>query len=208
MAREVDHELDSWKRDESLSASHREFSFTGFGRDMILLQKSSFSNCLWVLKPDDEDSPYLADPIRRVVPLSNLSRISPIPQSESYPDENIFGEEPEKGWCYFYQKAELASQMEDWTEIVELGEQVVELGFSPATQGSNSPHEWLPFIEGYANMGEWEQAVEITIASFKDDENYRSKLCDLWKKLSSEIETDNEQENTSEEVFSVLECSL
>lgn len=206
MARDVDYDLHSWKRNEPIKANHREFEFTGFGGDMILLQKSDYSNCLWILKPDDENTPYLSDSIRRVLPLSNLSRISPIPQSETYPDASIIGEEPEKGWCYYYQKAELARQMKDWSEIVKLGEQAIKLGYSPTIQGSNSPHEWSPFIEGYANFGDWEQAKEITIASFYDDENYRSKLCDLWKKLSLETETDNEQKNTLGEVFSVLEC--
>ncbi|MCJ7624181.1 MAG: hypothetical protein MUO76_11810 [Anaerolineaceae bacterium] len=207
LVREVDYELDSWKRNEPLNANHREFTFTGFGRDMILLQKSGFSNCLWILKPDDENTPYLSDQTRRVLPLSNLSRISPTPGSATYPDANIFGEEPEKGWCYFYQKAELALQMKDWSEIVRLGEQAIESGYSPTIQGSNSPHEWLPFIEGYANFRGWEQAKEITIASFYDDENYRSTLCDLWKKISLETETDTEQKIALDEVFSVLECS-
>jgi hypothetical protein len=57
---------------------------------------------------------------------------------------DIFGKEPVHGWCYYYEKAALASQMGDWSTAIALGDEARENGFSPL-----DPVEWTPFLRAY-----------------------------------------------------------
>ena len=60
----------------------------------------------------------------------------------------IFGQEPEHGWCYFFQKADLASQFGDWEQIVDIGDKAIGLGLKPKNKD-----EWLLFIDAYKRVG-------------------------------------------------------
>ena len=72
------------------------------------------------------------------------------------PVPNVFSPEPDHGWCYYFEKAELARQVEDWEKVVELGDEARRVGFAPA-DGT----EWLPFIEGYASAGRYDEASAL-----------------------------------------------
>ena len=42
-----------------------------------------------------------------------------------------FATEPGHTWCYFYEKAELARQIQDWDQIVALGSEAAEKELRP-----------------------------------------------------------------------------
>ena len=56
-----------------------------------------------------------------------------------------FGPELPQGWCYYYQKADLARQEGDWDEIARLGNDAQKLDLHP-----NDQIEWMPFLQAYA----------------------------------------------------------
>jgi hypothetical protein len=102
--------------------------------------------------PDDEEFS-----IRYAAPYS---RIDGVITGEAFltPPENIFGPEPEHTWCYYYQKAMVARQIGDWAEIARLGDEARQKGFEPANQV-----EWRPFLEGYIQSGQSDDAAAIAV---------------------------------------------
>jgi hypothetical protein len=154
-----------WADDESLDLDYRNFKYSIPAKNSIVLfykPGGTTSNCLWVLDTKDSLNPYLPDSIRAALAISDLSRIQSQPFSENYPDTRIYGKEPEHTWCYYYQKAALAYQNQDWQQITRLGNEAMEAGFNPSISQANSPQEWIPFIEGYARTGNWGLAAELS----------------------------------------------
>jgi hypothetical protein len=163
----------------------RMYRFQGDSRDAILIHYDPVvNNCLHVLSPADVTAPGLPAVTVEALPNASLSRIGSTP-SRSYPPELIFGPEPEHGWCYLYQKADLARQFGDWERVVALGEEAVQQGYSIQNPNSSTSFEWLPFIEGYARLGYWDQARQITRDAAARNPLIRDRLCTLWNSLHS-----------------------
>ena len=148
----------------------------------VALLHQTDTSCLLVL-----DAVYNNDPLiemdgqsESLVPLSNVSRI--IPGSESVsPDTNIFGPEPPHTWCYFFEKADFARQMQDWNEVRDLYKQAQKLGLNPQ-YGS----EYIPFIEAFAQTGDWQKAYSLTLAANKltPRPGHKRLLCSNWLRLA------------------------
>jgi hypothetical protein len=98
------------------------------------------------------------------------------------PPVQFFGEEPEMDWCYFFEKAELARQEQDWKKISDLGDQAFGQG---KIFFRKNAYELLPFIEGYAHTGELEKSLDLTLQAYQAWENMRTPLCSLWLNLYS-----------------------
>lgn len=136
------------------------------------------SACVRVL-----DSVYMDDPLYTagqdvLIPVSNLSRIIPDPAADP-PDPDIFGPEPAPTWCYFFQKADLARQQQDWNTIIDLYQQSRAQGFAP-----NHGAEYIPFIEAYAQTGNWQKAYELTVEARQTTAGIKKMLCTNWARLS------------------------
>jgi hypothetical protein len=142
------------------------------------------SNCLWVLDNSYLDNPVLSDLIKSAIPKSDLSLISNDPPARGYPPTDLFGREPAHTWCYYFEKADLARQMGDWTTAAALGDQARKLGYTPSRSASDSPQEWLPFIEAYAHLGRWQDAARLTLSAYQQDNRYQHEFCQLWSSLS------------------------
>ena len=156
-----------------------------------------------MLNPDDLANPYLSDTLKQFLPVSNLDRIQPAMQQPGYPPEVLFGKAPEKSWCYYFEKADLSRQFENWQQIKVLGDEAAAQGFSPSASSSNSPREWLPFIEGYARLGDWQTAYDLTLQSYEMDGRYREMLCNLWNRLDASTEPDNSHKNN---ILNYMSC--
>ncbi len=90
--------------------------------------------------------------------------------------------EPAHGWCYYFQKADLARQFKQWEEVASLGDAAFAEGLNPA-----DPSERFVFIEGYAHVGEWNRAVELSKLSFNESELMSAPLCRLWERIAAEF---------------------
>ncbi|HSO11582.1 MAG TPA: hypothetical protein VLT51_04355 [Anaerolineales bacterium] len=145
--------------------------------------------CLRLLEPDlDQKNRLIPDSslMREASTLSNPDRIL---AEQSYVMPEIYGPEPEHGWCYYFQKADLARQMGDWDEVVKLGNKAIKLDDYP-----NDPIERFVFIEGYAHVGDWDRAIEYSKVSYRVSKDYVGPLlCQLWKRI--EAETDQSPES-------------
>ncbi len=158
--------------------------------------------CLRVLDPE-------IDSINRLIPdetflrdAASLSATAPILSKQTSVMPKIYGPEPAHGWCYYFQKADLARQIGDWETVTRLGDDAFALGDYP-----NDPVERFVFIEGYAHNGDWQKAVEYSIDSYKVSKNYVGPLlCKLWYRIERETGSTPEQQAILVQVREKFEC--
>jgi hypothetical protein len=94
----------------------------------------------------------------------------------------VYGPEPEHGWCYYFEKADLARQFGNWQEVVSLGDKAFKLEDHP-----NNPVERFVFIEGYTQVGDWDRALKLSKESYKVSKEYVGPLlCRLWERIETE----------------------
>jgi hypothetical protein len=93
--------------------------------------------------------------VEKVGRYSNLGLIQ-AKASSHVPPPTIFGREPEHGWCYYFQKAELARQVGDWQSIGSIYDAASSAGLA-----AGDPTEYLVFIEGLVNSGRETEAAAL-----------------------------------------------
>jgi hypothetical protein len=114
----------------------------------------------------------------------------------------IYYPEPEHGWCYYFEKADLARQLGDWQEVANLGDMAFNLEDHP-----NNPVERFVFIEGYAHVGDWERAVKLSRESYQVSKGYVGPLlCRLWERIETESSDTVERNDALSEVKSIFAC--
>jgi len=157
--------------------------------------------CLRVLDPEIESDNWMVPlQVRDTIHLSDLSLILPEPQST--PPARIYKSEPNHGWCYYFEKADLARQLGNWDEVVRLADTAFSLGEYP-----NDPAERMPFIEGYAHTGNWAAAIEQTGLAADVSPVLHPVLCRLWDRIDREAPVDDGHKQAVEEITSRLNCS-
>jgi hypothetical protein len=114
---------------------------------------------------------------------------------------SLFGKEPQHGWCYFYEKAELARQRGDWAAAAALGDESARLGFAPA-----DAFEWLPFIEAYARTGNLDEAARLSRLALETDPRVRRGVCQVWGRVRSENGEPAESQKRSEALLVEFGC--
>ena len=114
----------------------------------------------------------------------------------------LYGEEPPYSWCYYFIQAELARQEGDWQAVATLGDQAFALGDYP-----NDPAERLVFIEGYAHIGNWARAEEISKETQSITPMMNPVLCHLWSRIATDTPVSAEKDATLARIFSSLTCT-
>ena len=145
--------------------------------------------CLRLLDPDlDSNNRFILEDslMREASALSNPERILREPAA-SLPA--FYGAEPAHGWCYYFQRAELARQFGDWDEVNQLADAAFKLD-----EHFNNPVELFVFIEGYAHTGYWNKAIELSQDSYRISKDYVGPLlCELWNRIERETVKYTEQ---------------
>ncbi|MEI6291291.1 MAG: hypothetical protein WCP19_12740, partial [Chloroflexota bacterium] len=108
--------------------------------------------------------------VRYVGAYSNLDRIM-VDGVSPVPSKSIFGVEPAHTWCYYYEKAELALQKQDWQEIIRLGKEVNQHELHPVDR-----IEWAPFLQAYAFSGD-EMSFKSTALKIDSSPFVRLQAC-------------------------------
>lgn len=155
--------------------------------------------CLWVLGPQDKTNPYLSNQLAQAAPLSNLTQI--LPESNQALAPEIFGREPAHDWCYYYEKADLARQYQDWAQVVSL--------WREAEQQGKHPHvgvEYGAFIEGFAHTGDWATAVDLTRKAAFPKYVMRSYVCSTWARIDRSTAASDAKQQTLQTVINDFEC--
>jgi hypothetical protein len=179
--------LSSLDKNQPIEQPFRSFYFEGNTNNSLVI-KYSPPGCLQVLDTEFANSgilPNLTQLEADGIQLSNLAQIEPDPQNPKRPPQEFFSKEPEHGWCYFFEKADLARQMKDWQTIVEFGMEAKKLSLQP-----RNPSEWLPFIEAYFRLGKVEDAKSLVDLSIQKNEKYLPGICYTWKRMQKDTQID------------------
>lgn len=163
--------------------SIRNLKFTGSTSSGIVPNYKAGEACVRILKPEDEFSPFLSSMEAKLAQISNLDQILKENDDPRVTPAGIFGPEPEHDWCYYYQKADLAAQFEEWDSVASLGDEAALKDFSPAVG-----MEYEPFITGYARSGDWKTAYELTVKAAELTDNMEKSLCGDWSRLEPAVQ--------------------
>jgi len=158
--------------------------------------------CVRVLDPQiDSVNRLLVPLLRDAAQLSNTTMISR-EDPAALPD-SLFAPEPEHGWCYYFEKADLARQFGEWEQVADLGDTAFKLGDHP-----NDPVERFVFIEGYAHVGDWERALKLSRESYQVSKGYVGPLlCRLWERIETETTGGEERSAALSEVENMFACN-
>ena len=146
--------------------------------------------CLRVLDPAYYTAPVLSDGApgdyeQNLYATSNPGQIQiPAGGPAGLPGD-IFGPEPDHGWCYYYQKTDLYRQLKDWDAVIEVVQEADAAGLKP----SNGV-EYLPLIEAYAVRGEWQLAQQYTLAAANMSAGLEAFICDNWQRFGEDLPAD------------------
>ncbi len=175
-------------------------TFSATSQNVVAITfQPGLDQCLWVMRPEYADLRDLTPTARAWLSVSDLSRIRPAP--EAAPPADIFGRELAHGWCYYYEKADLARQYGQWATVAQLWGQATRMGVRP-----RNSIELLPFIEAYARSGDWATAAKLTKQGQALPDRSTSVLCDVWRELGSTAAASPERDQTVSTVKKQLGC--
>lgn len=148
-----------------------------YGSILLIIQTDP-NGCVRFINGDaPELSRWDAERLVLVAPYSQLDAViteGDVPQ----PSATIFGSEPEYGWCYYYQKADLARQRGDWDDVLIQLDTALKSGHYP-----NDKLEWMPFIQAYAVNDNIEMVRQLT-SLINDDKVQRVRVCQVMTDFS------------------------
>ena len=161
--------------DEPLYIKSKMYEFTTDSENILLVTKPEYGRCAWVLDEADIDNPLLPAEMRRYLPYQNKSRI--IPDSDHRMPESIFGKDGPHDWCYYFEKADLAFDLQNYEEAVRLFEEFTADGIR-----FGNAVEMRPFIKSAAFAGDWQKAAEWTrLANSLDPDVTSEYFENLWR---------------------------
>jgi len=157
--------------------------------------------CLWIIRPEYAASKSFSQTMRKLASISFVNRIQDTPQNpDSFLLKYLYTH-PEKDWCYYYQKADLANQFEEWEETIQFWESATLNGKQP-----ENGFEYLPFIEAFAHSGDWTTAKKMTQTSQKTMQGIDPLLCNIWDKLENSTPSSTIKEDAFASVIQDLGC--
>jgi hypothetical protein len=153
---------------------------------LLVISQPTSASCIHVMDRRWPAFHAYEDPT--ILALAEVSKVDAIQSAESrpVPPANLFGPEPEHGWCYFYEQADLARQMGNWAEVTRLGAEAAQKGFAPS-----DPIEWIPFLQAHVVAGNSAglRSVEAELKSsevYKADKDfYRIQFCGSLRALAA-----------------------
>jgi len=155
--------------------------FFGNTDDMVSVYYNA-PGCVHVLDPEIDLFNQMIPTIDRdAAVLNNYSRIRVMDPESPLPAKQ-FGSEGARGWCWYYEKADLERQRKNWEEAAALGDEAFSQSDHP-----NDPMERIPFIESYAHMSRWDDALEQTRAAMETTPVMNDPLCALWQRIGREM---------------------
>jgi hypothetical protein len=182
---------------------YRAMSFSGNMSQMLVFFYEP-PRCVTIFDPGSgtilPDSPRF---IPEALALSNPGLIITDADPPAAPPTHIFGPEPEHEWCYYFQKAELARQKGDWNEVARLGDQVF-MYFDNLRP--ESAVELIPFIEGYAHVGRWQETIQLFTTASQMSAETIPFLCTTWDRIDNSISPTMLDTAASDQISDILQC--
>ena len=144
---------------------------------ILVISQPTVDSCVHII---DQQWPWFSfDDLDTVLVLGQHSNVRNVITQTTPPQlpPTIFGPEPVHGWCFYFEKAELALQQKDWLGISALGAEVSRLNFSP-----NNSLEWMPFLQADAILGN-ESSFSATLPKMIQSGFNRVQVCNVLTKM-------------------------
>ena len=171
--------LPSFEKDQPINYDFLAGTFEGNTSQVVAFYYSP-PGCLRLLDPGiDYQNRLMPDEtlMREAAALSSSDWIL-LDGTASLPA--IYGGEPEHGWCYYFERADLARQQAEWQEVVRIAGVAFGLDDHP-----NDPVERFVFIEGYAHVGDWARARDLSMEAYRvSRDSMAPMLCSLWSRIA------------------------
>lgn len=194
--------------DTPLGGTKNGFTYNSVAGNSLTIQYDpAAGQCLWIIDTKDRNNPYISEALRHGIPVSSVDRIRDRNRDRTRPGASaglpadIFGSEIPHTWCYTFQKADLARQMSDWEQVMDLWDQ--------AAAKNDHPHnniEYSPFIEAAAQTGDFGLALELTEKAAFPYYPMRGYLCDTWARVDRRIDLAARQPELLKTVIDQYEC--
>jgi len=195
----LDFSTNAYPDQKMIDHQFRNISFQSDMQHALAVIYKPSRGCLQVM-----DAAYVAEPLllpeeQQLLSVLNsgliLNDVTPVPL-------DIFGPEPDRTWCYYFQSADLARSNEDWTGVINQWDTAKQEGFETAY----GP-EYLPFIEAKAHLNEWDNAMELTEMAMTTTDKMEPFLCTNWERIKSSTPDSQEKSIAIETVMDLLKCS-
>jgi hypothetical protein len=145
-------------------------TFSNYSNILVITQSTPYS-CVRVIDGNQTElSAYEDERVMLMAPYSQIQNVIPGTQFKT-PPQFPFGSEPTRSWCYYYEKASYARQVEDWQTVSDLGDQAAKLGLVP-----QDSIEWMPFLQAYAHFGNQAQLTKLA-RPMKSDPFVAAQAC-------------------------------
>jgi hypothetical protein len=193
--------LPTLEKNREINVGMRTVYFHGSTSQVIVIYMPA-NGCLRVLDPRRGDQITYGQQSHFLVEAIPLSDPSNIMMNHAQTARLPFWAESEHTWCYYYSKAELAYQQQDWQRVVDLVDEATSLGYRP-----EDPFEWLTYIEAQARMGNLQAAQALSNTALDDEPGMRKGLCQLWKRVQAGDAARSELEEHVQQVLIELQCA-
>lgn len=185
-----------------LEYSKLSMQFQGNSNQMLLLDfNPEMKRCLWILQPQDTNLRLVSEDVRKLAAGSDINLIK-LSDKEVVPPEEIYGKQNSQTWCYFFQKADLARQYQEWDGIIKLWNESQSLGERP-----DNGFEYIPFIEGFGNTEDWGKVKELTKFANKITAGLEPSLCSALDRLAINAPESLERDETILSLKDDLSCT-
>ncbi len=185
-----------------LTDAQHSFSFSSPSTRSILIRfEPDTYECLRVIRPQDAYSQSINASERQLATISDLGLITETPRN-SLLQQQALSDAPST-WCYYYQKADLARQFLNWQEVVTIWQSAQKHDKRPA-----HGFEYIPFIEGYAQTGDWKTARQLTDSANRISRRMYHSLCPVWQELYLTTPESPSKQDEYKEVIDFLGCVI
>lgn len=157
-----------------LNFSISNLHFTANSEKLIFYDNTNDGQCVWFLNEADQYNSLVDPGTRTLARFSQLNLASEV--SDNVPNPAIFGREPARTWCYYFQKMDLARQQEDWDTVLSLWEITKTRGYT-----SNTQFAMFPIIEALLRTGQESEARTLTSDILLKQPAAYEKLCYAWQ---------------------------
>jgi hypothetical protein len=122
--------------------------------------------------------------------FSNPANLLSNPNQPVKLNASLVGPEPAHGWCYYFEKSDLALQQKNYVTIQENYQTVAKKSLKP-----RYGYEWAPYIEGLARAGDWQNSLQIARQVIAENppkvgdqpaDEYKPFVCQIFKRLTDE----------------------
>jgi hypothetical protein len=176
--------------------------FSGNSNKMLLLSfNPEMQRCLWVLGPEDTNLRLISDDLRQLSAGSDISLIKQSAAIEPTLPESIYGKPNNNTWCYYFEKADLAKQYQQWDEVARLWKESQSKG-----ERADSGFEYIPFIEGFSHLEDWEQVKKLTKFANKINTGLEPSLCTALDRLAINAPASQQRDETIRKLKDDLAC--